>query len=133
MTTDVIDPSLHTSSIPATYTGPGTVVGNTVQSGPSEEDVFGHFTSTGNATQINVGFKPMKIKVVNTTDAITWEWTYGMPAADAVKIVLGGSLAGTLDTGGAFTIADGGSGNFTVTLSATVCGTSKNICFEIEG
>ena len=136
MTTDVIDPSLHTSSIPTTYTGPGTVVGHTIQSGGDETDVHGYFTSTGNATQINIGFRPMHIKIVNITDVILWEWMYGFPATDVVKVVTGGTT--TVDTGSAIVPTEQAgltnvAGNWIVTLSATLCATSKLICFHVEG
>lgn len=135
MTTNIIDPSMHLSSFPTTYTGNGTLVGNTTQGAGVPERVNGNFTSNGNATQINSGFLPTHIYIVNTTDGITWEWMQGMPAANSVKTTLGGSLASVQDTGSAFTITkDGSPGNVcSVTLSATLCGTSKNICFEIYG
>lgn len=131
MTTDVIDAGVYTR--PTSYTGPGTVDGHCLVGGGVDDHITGYFTSTGNATQINAGFRPRSVKVVNTTDAITWAWQHGMPDADSVKIVLGGSLAGTLDTGAAITVATSGGGNYTVTFSTTLCGTSKNICFELEG
>lgn len=138
MTTDIIDPSFHLSAFPSgnLYTGPGTVVGNTIQSGGDETDVHGYFTSTGNATQINIGFRPMRIKVVNTTDNIQWEWLYGFPATNSQKTVAAGTV--TQDTGSAIVPTDQAGltnieGNWIATLSATLCGTSKNIVFHVEG
>jgi hypothetical protein len=132
MTTDIIDPSLHDASIPATYTGPGTVVGNTVQSGGDETDVHGYFTSDGNATQVNCGFRPLEVDVFNDTDGIKWEWQYGMATSHSVKFTYTGPTI-AIDTNSQIICTDGGAGNWTVTLGATLCGTSKNICFKIEG
>jgi len=135
MTIDVIDPSLHVSTIPTTYTGPGTVVGHTRQGG-NETEVDGYFTSTGNATQVNVGFKPTRVKVVNTTDVIEWEWKLGMLATHTLKTVAAGTV--TDDTSSAILPTEQGgttdiAGNWIVTFSAALCGTSKNITFSIEG
>lgn len=135
MTTDVIDTSMHLAAFPATYTGPGTVVGNCVQSGGEETDVHGYFTSDGNATQVNIGFKPLHIKVINETDVIIWEWMYGLAATHAIKVVTAGTT--TVDTGSAIVPSEasgtGPAGNWIVTFSAGLCGTSKNIVWHIEG
>ena len=135
MTTSIIDTSLHTSSIPATYTGPGTLVGNPVSKNETS-GVAGFFTSNGNAVQINVGFVPTRVKIVNTTDGITWEWQTGMPTTNSVKILLGGSPTLTQDTGSAIVVAgsisNGTGGIGTVTLSTTLCGTAKNITYEMD-
>jgi hypothetical protein len=54
MPTQIIDTALHVAAIPATYTGPGNLVGNSVNS--QGKDVYGSFiSSTGNAVQINCG------------------------------------------------------------------------------
>ncbi len=74
MTTDIIDTSLHVATIPSTYTGPGTVVGNINSAGGVVSDLSGYFTSTGNATEIRIGFRPRWVKVINDTDSIIWEW-----------------------------------------------------------
>lgn len=137
MTTNIIDTAFHGTSFPAGYTGPGTLIGNPVNSpAGSAQGVSGKFTSNGNATQINCGFFVTKVKIVNTTDGITWEWQLGMPAANSVKTVLGGSLTSAQDTGSAITTAgsltDGTGGIGSVTLSTTLCGTSKNITYEIH-
>ena len=136
MTTDVIDPSLHVSSFPATYTGPGTLIGHCVQSGGDETDVHGYFTSDGNAVQINIGFRPMRIRVFDETDVILWDWMYGLAATHTIKQVTGGTT--TVDTGSAIVPTEQAgvnniAGNWIVTLSATLCSTAKNICFHIEG
>lgn len=133
MTTSIIDGALNVSSFPSTYTGPGTLIGNVRKMGDVSNHQWYNFTSNGNTIQLNVGFLARKVRIINTTDGITWEWQYGMPAADSVKFVLGGSLAGTLDTGAAITINDELAGNGYVTLSAAAAGTSKNICVEVIG
>jgi hypothetical protein len=134
MTTSIIDPSIHGAAFPATYTGPGTLIGNCRQAGGIEEDVSGYFTSAGNAVQVNVGFRPLHIRVVNVTDVIIWEWFYGFPATNALKVVTAGTI--TVDTGSAIVPSESSqnqSGNWIVTLSAAAVGTSKLITFIIEG
>jgi hypothetical protein len=138
MTTNVIDTTFHGSSFPSTYVGPGTLIGNPISDGPDAggQGVGGYFTSNGNATQILLGFVATKVKVINTTDGITWEWQRGVPAANSVKTTLGGSLASVQDTSSQITVtgsvADGTGGNGSVTLGATLCGTAKNITYEIS-
>ena len=53
MPTQIIDTSLHVAAIPAAYTGPGNLVGNSVNS--QGKDVYGNFLSAGNVVQINAG------------------------------------------------------------------------------
>lgn len=137
MTTNIIDTMFHGSSFPSTYTGPGTLIGNPVNSPDgAAQGVSGYFTSNGNATQINTGFLATKVEIVNVTDGITWTWEYGMPAANSVKTTLGGSLASVQDTSsqistsGSITNGTGGIG--TVTLGATLCGTGKTITYKIN-
>ena len=133
MPVNIVDASLHTATFPAQYTGPGNLIGNCVQSAGDEADVHGYFTSvSGNTVQVNCGFQPLTVDVVNTTDAITWHWQYGMPASNSVKIVLG-TVAGTLDTTSAITVVVDLAGNGNVTFSTGLCGANKNICFHIEG
>lgn len=133
MTTSIIDGALNASSFPTTYTGPGTLIGNARKMGDVSNHQWYNFTGNGNTIQINCGFLARKIRVINVTDSITWEWQYGMPAADSVKFVLGGSLAGTLDTGSAITVNDELAGNGYVTLSTTCAPSAKNICVEVIG
>jgi hypothetical protein len=133
MATQIIDTSLHGAAFPATYTGPGNLIGNCVQSGGEACDVYGNFTSsTGNTAQINCGFQALQVDIVDVTGAITWHWQYGMPATNSVKITLG-TVAGVLDTSGAITVSSDPAGNTNVTLSTTVCGNAKNICFHVQG
>lgn len=137
MTTSIIDCSLHTSSFPSTYTGQGTLIGNPVNGGDIRQLVAGTFTSNGNTIQLNNGFAPMKVRIMNNTDGISWEWQYGMPAANSIKTTYGGSLASVVDTGSAITFtSDNGQnpGNVeSTTLSATLAGTAKSISYWIEG
>lgn len=137
MTTEVIDIAFHGTSFPSTYIGKGTIIGNPLGDfGSSGQRVRGKFTSNGNAVNIPVGFMPARVKVVNTTDGITWEWQTGMPVANSVKTVLGGSLTSAQDTGSAITasgsVTDGTGGNGAVLLSATLCGSAKNIAYDIS-
>lgn len=136
MTTSVIDIQFHGTSFPSSYTGVGTLIGNPLMH-KGGQGVSGNFTSNGNAVNIPLGFVPTDVEIVNVTDGITWKWQKGMPAANSVKFVLGGSLAGTQDTGSAITVSgsvtDGSGGNGACLLSSTLCGTSKNITYKISG
>lgn len=132
MTTDVIDVSLHTPTFPATYNGPGTLIGNPKQSAGLETDVMGYFTSDGNAVQLPVGFQPLHIVVLNETDGIEWDWRRGMAATHTKKTTFSGPTI-AIDTTSAITVTDGGAGNFTVNFTAALAGTSKNIIYEIDG
>jgi hypothetical protein len=127
--TQIIDTSLHAAAIPATYTGPGNLVGNCVNA--FGKDVFGYFTSsTGNAVQINCGFAPLQVAVIDVTGVLTWAWQLGMPASNSVKTATG---AVTIDTGGAITVTVDLAGNGQVLLSTTLCGNAKVICFHVQG
>lgn len=134
MTIDVIDTSLHVASIPTGYTGPGTVVGNASGAGGTISDVSVFFTSTGNVTDVLIGFRPKKIEIINDTDSIKWEWMRGMAATHSVKTTFSGPTV-AMDTTTAISVTEAatGSGNWKVTLSAGLCGTSKLICGWIEG
>lgn len=135
MATKIIDIALAKSSFPATYVGPGTLIGNPKRAGDVSNHQWLKFTSTGDAVKVPLGFMPRTVRVFNETDAISWEWRYGMAAANAIKLVLGGSPASTLDTGSAITVEGDelANGVGTVTLSAAAVGTSKNILVEFDG
>lgn len=133
MTTNVIDGALSVSAIPTGYTGPGTLVGNARKMGDVSNYQWYNYTSNANATQINCGFTPRRVKVINTTDGLTWEWQYGMPAANSVKTTLGGSFASVQDTSSQITISTDLAGNSTLTLGATLNGSAKNLCVELAG
>jgi hypothetical protein len=128
MPTQIIDTSLHAAAIPATYTGPGNLVGNAVNS--QGKDVYGFFTSAGNAVQINVGFQPLWVDVTDVAGVLLWSWTLGMPATNSIKTATG---ATTIDTASGITVATDLAGNGTVTLSATVVGSGKTICYHVQG
>lgn len=137
MTTNIIDTTLHVAAFPTTYTGQGTLIGNPCQGADIRQLVAGSFTSNGNATQLNVGFAPLFVKVMNNTDGISWEWRQGMPAANTIKTTYGGSLASVVDTTSQVTLtSDNGQspGNVdTVLLGTTLNGTAKSIAYWIEG
>ena len=132
MTIDVIDTSTYVRPSSG-YTGLGTVDGHSVVDGGMGNHTTGFFTSTGNATQLNIGFRPRNIFVVNETDVITWTWTHGMAVANSLKFTNAADMA--LDTSSQLTPSESatGTGNWIVTIGATACGTSKNICFSVEG
>lgn len=139
MTTDVVDGAFHLSAFPSgnIYTGPGNKIGNVKSSLNGDAHMFLNITSGGNAIQILCGFPPRRVRVVNTTDGITWEWVYGMPAANSLKTVISGPTI-TQDTGSAITVAGDGvpvqnSNIGSVTLSATLAGSAKNLCVELVG
>lgn len=125
MATQIIDTTVKGATIPAN--SQGTLPGHAITQGNSVNRTDGYFTSTGDAVEIRTGFKARKVTIINDTDGITWEKFRGMADANTIKMVLGGSLAGTKDTGSAIAIADR-----TVTLSAALVGTAKNIVFHIE-
>lgn len=128
MPTRIIDTALHVAPIPAAYTGPGTLAGNSVNS--QGKDVSGFFTSDGNAVQINVGFAPLQVDIVDTAGVLLWAWQLGMPATNSIKTATG---AVTVDATSAIVVAVDLAGNGTVTLSAALCGSAKNICYHING
>lgn len=124
----IIDTSLHGAAIPANYTGPGNLAGNCVNS--QGKDVSGFFTSAGALVQINVGFAPLQVDIVDTAGVLLWAWQLGMPATNTIKTATG---AVTVDTTSAIVVAVDLAGNGTVTLSAAMVGSGKNICFHING
>ena len=131
MAVQIIDTSLHTAAFPPQYTGPGNLIGNCIGSGGAECEVFGFFTSsTGNTAQIDCGFQALMVDIVDVTGVLTWHWQLGMPPTNSVKTATG---AVTIDTTGAITVSSDPAGNTIVTLSATVCGNAKTICFHISG
>jgi hypothetical protein len=128
MPTQIIDASLHTTAFPPTYTGPGNLIGNCVNS--LGKSVFGFFTSANNPVQINCGFAPLEVDIVDTAGVLLWHWQLGMPATNTVKTATG---AVTIDTTSAIVVATDVAGNGTVTLSAALVGNAKNISFAIQG
>ena len=93
------------------------------RSGGVLNTAVGSFTSDGSAQTVTLGFKPNYMKIINETDTIVWEVFSNSTATKVLKIT--GVPAVTIDTGTAILLnADG-----TVTLSATLVGTSKVITF----
>lgn len=84
----------------------------------------GSFTSDGSAQSITLGFVPNHMIVFNETDAMKWEKFQPMAAADCIKTV----TAGTQTADGNSQILFNSDG--TVTLGATLVGTSKAIKFR---
>lgn len=132
MTTSIIDGSLGISSFPPGYTGPGTLIGNRRAMGDVSNYQWYNFTSNGNAVQINTGFLAREVEVYNSTDGLIWEKKYGMVAANTIKTTMSAPTIAA-DTGSAIVINDELAGNGYVTLSATLCGTAKNICVKVVG
>jgi hypothetical protein len=130
MATQIIDTSLHTAAFPPTYTGPGNLIGNCVDSIGEGADVYGFFTSTGNIAQINCGFQALSVDITDVTGVLTWHWQLGMPATNSIKTA---TAAMTIDTTGGITVTSDPAGNTNVSLSAAVCGSGKVICFHIQG
>ena len=130
MPLQIIDASLHTTSFPATYTGPGNLIGNCVQASVITNDVFGYFTSAGNPVQINCGFQALQVDIADVTGVLLWHWQLGMPATNTFKSA---AAALSVDTSGGVSITSDPAGNTNVTLSATVVGTGKVICFHVQG
>lgn len=131
MPVSIIDTSLHTAAIPPQYTGPGTIPGNAVNS--QGKDVFGFCTSVaGNTIQINCGFQPLMVTVTDTTGNFEWYWQLGFPANNAIKWTLG-TVAAVMDATGQIVVATDLAGNGTVTLGTTLCGSGKNLCYQISG
>ncbi len=129
MPTQIIDTSLHVAAIPATYTGPGNLVGNAVNS--SGKDVYGFFTSsTSNAVQINCGFTPLQVDIVDVTGVLTWSWQLGLPATNSIKTATG---ATTVDATSAIVVTTDLAGNGQVLLSTGLCGNAKVICYHVQG
>ena len=87
----------------------------------------GSFTSDGGIATVVLGYLPQRFEVVNSTDTILWEKNAGMAAANCVKQVAAGTT--TIDTGSAILFNSDG----TVTVSTTLCGTSKAISWVAEG
>jgi hypothetical protein len=131
MATDTIDLALSNSSFPATYVGPGTLIGNAYYS-PDCDIATGYFTTDGNPVAIPLGFVPQSVEVVDVTDVTKWTWMRGMPATDALKEVTGGAM--TVDTTSAVVVTTNtANGTATVTLSATDFPTGKLVIFKVLG
>lgn len=82
-------------------------------------------TGDGTALSVAVGFRPMKVELVNLTDATTFEKIDGMSDAQAVKCVTGGAL--TVDTTSAIVLTDRG-----FIVSAAVAAAGKSLVWYAD-
>ena len=129
MTIDVIDAATNTRS--ANYTGPGTIDANAeVSAGVTNTATF-NWTGSGNAVQVNLGFRPRHATLYNMTDNITWEWVYGMAATDTLKVVAAGTR--TVDSGSSIVSAADAAGNDTLSLAAAAVPSAKVMLLVVEG
>lgn len=70
------------------------------QSGSIVNLANGGYTGDGSgAINVNVGFTPRWVKVIDFTGVVVWEWVADLPATIAVKTVTGGTT--TMDTNSA--------------------------------
>jgi hypothetical protein len=74
--------------------------------GPSTYDVNNASLATGTYTgdgsgsiQVYVGFTPKYVKIMDVTDVTSYEWCFGMPATNSIKVVTAGTT--TIDTNSA--------------------------------
>lgn len=89
----------------------------------------GSATSDGTAITLNLGFDPLEMVLVNSTDAIVWHKIAGMAAANSLKTAgvatTPASSQVTVDTGSAILF----NGDGTVTISATAAGSAKALAW----
>jgi len=104
----------------------------TTQDGGVSNLAVGSFTSDNTAVNVNTGFKPRYVKVINLTDKIVWEWTYDMAATHTLKTVAAGTI--TDDTTSAIVAHGGPDGDFRgFALSAAAAGNAKVIHYIAFG
>ena len=128
--TDVIDVTLSASAFPPTYTGVGTLLGNTNYSNPVES-INGFFTSDGNAVSIPVGFAAQEVEIFDETDNVSYVWKRGLAAGSTIKTVAAGTV--TVDTGAAIAVTTTLQGKSTILLSAAAMSTAKLVLYSIQG
>lgn len=64
------------------------------QSGGLVNFANGYYTGdSSGAFGLTIGFTPRYVKVINMTDAITWEYIEGMAATDSLKTAANGTLS----------------------------------------
>lgn len=78
---------------------------------------IGKATGDGTALSVTLGFKPMKVEVINLTDTTTFEKIDGMPDNTTIKCVAAGTV--TTDTSSAITLVEKG---FIVSAAANAAG-----------
>ena len=131
MSTKYIDLNIHGSSFPSTYIGSGTLIGNPIVTVGGMIAASGYFTGTGDAVVIATGFQPTRVRVIDETDVIIWEWDRGLAATHTIKQVTAGTT--TVDTTSAIVVSTDLAGNSTVTLSAALAVSGSNLIYRIEG
>lgn len=88
------------------------------ENGIARGNTGGH-TGDGTLLTVRLGFRPMHIVMINTTDAVRFEKIDGMAANATFETVTAGTS--TIDTTGAITLTDDG-----FTVSAAVNISAKN-------
>lgn len=91
---------------------------------------LGRYIDTGTvaAFDLDIGFKPRYVRVINTTSRDMYEWFEGMADASAIKTVAAGTR--TLITSNGITPLENG---FTVGLDTDVVVTSEQLSWLAEG
>ena len=143
MATKYIDLNLHAASIPSTYIPPGylqsagsgsgttnILVGNPVVSPPGMSRISGYFTATGDAVVIPLGTEATRVRVMDMTDNVSWEWLRGLPATDSVKSVAAGTT--TIDTTSGISVTTDNTNKSTVTIAAATAVNNSLLIFEID-
>lgn len=80
------------------------------------------------AASLTPGFMPRKVRWINDTDRIEWEWVEGRAAGTTLKSVANGTR--TLDTSDAAISVNSTTG--VVTIAAAVIAQNKQYSYEIE-
>lgn len=75
----------------------------------------GSFTGAGAAVDVDLGFVPRYVKLINVTDRTTYELVEGMAATTTLKAVAVGTM--TADTASEIVLTDNG---FTIAATAAV-------------
>ena len=76
------------------------------------------------------GSRPLLVDITDVAGVLMWEWQLGMPATNSIKTATG---AVTVDATSGIVVTVDLAGNGTVTLSAALVGSGKNILFHIAG
>lgn len=84
------------------------------ENGVARGNTGGH-TGDGTLLTVRLGFRPMHVVLINTTDATRFESIDGMPAGATFETVTAGTS--TVDTTGAVTLTDDG---FTVAAAVNI-------------
>jgi len=66
------------------------------QDGGVSNTAITNLVGDGTALNVNLGFNPRYVSIINVTDQITYEWYMGMAATQTLKTVAAGTR--TLDT-----------------------------------